>query len=363
MAIVITPNMNLPVPVVGQEAGPQYAIDINNCMTTIDSHGHTAGAGVPITTDALNINADLPINSNRLMNIKSAVFASQGSPLPGASPDLNAVYVSGVDLYYNDGAGNQVRITQGGSVTGGAGGITGLTPPASASYVSAQETFFWQSDVNQAANMDFGAAILRNLTPSSKGITLQPPVALAADYTLTLPAGLQAFSGFLTVDTAGNISNSAPFPLTNPSIANNTIQRTKLAPVGEQVSGDSGSFNTSSTVFITPTNLTITITTSGRPVMLLLQPSVQGSGNEGYLTAGTSGITIFQRWFRDGSFAVSQADLTITNIGDRILPGGFNVLDTTITGSPGTYTYEFQVFVLPGQTVGIHSLSIVAYEL
>src|SRR4051812_48303414 len=102
MSAIPSPNMSMPVPVVGDEAGPQYAIDINACLSILDSHTHAPGSGVQITPSAININSDLPINTHNLTGIRSSRYTAQTSPLALAA-DLDCVYVSGVDLYYNDG--------------------------------------------------------------------------------------------------------------------------------------------------------------------------------------------------------------------------------------------------------------------
>lgn len=212
--VTTSPNMGLPVPQVGVTPGPAWANDINASLNIIDAHDHTPGNGVPITPAAMNITSDLSFNDNNLVSLRSSRYQSQPSPISGVS-DLGAVYVSGVDLYYNDGNGNQVRITQGGSVTGATGSITGLVPPASASYVSGTGTFIWQSDVNTAANMDFRNATFRNSTVSSFGLTLQPPPTLTSDYTIVLPQ-LPAATNFMLLDVSGNIT--APWHLDNSTI-------------------------------------------------------------------------------------------------------------------------------------------------
>lgn len=198
-------NMLLPIPVVGVDPGPQYGTDVNSCLTIIDGHNHTPGLGVAIPTDGLNINADLTFNDVNAISLRSVRFQTQGSPLSGPS-DLGCLYESGVDLYYNDGSGNQVRITTGGALAGTPGSISGLAPPASASYVSLSSTFVWQSAALTPANMDFASAILRNLTASSKGLTLSPPNAMAADYTITLPALPVGQTKFVSMDTSGNMA-------------------------------------------------------------------------------------------------------------------------------------------------------------
>src|SRR5579859_5246417 len=125
-----TPNMNLVVPTVGVDPGPDYATNINNDLALIDSHTHAAGSGVPITPAAININSNLSFGNYSATNLQATQFTAQT-----ALSTLGAIYVIGVDLYYNDGNGNVIRITQSGSVTGSTGTITGLpSGTASASY-------------------------------------------------------------------------------------------------------------------------------------------------------------------------------------------------------------------------------------
>ncbi len=206
MPVTITPNMNLTVPVTGSEPGPDWANDLNASLSTIDGHDHSAGYGVQIKPNGLNINSDLTMAGNNLTSVQSVRFSPQAAPLAGGS-DLGCLFEVGVDLYYNDGNGNHVRITQSGGVAGSPGSISNLTSPASAAYVAISSTFVWQSAALTPANMDFASAILRNLSASSKGLTLSPPAAMPADYTITLPF-LPASTLPLIIDSSGNISAS-----------------------------------------------------------------------------------------------------------------------------------------------------------
>lgn len=211
-------NMSLPVPAVGIELGPQYAVDVNNCLTIVDAHDHTPGLGVPITPAGLNINTDLTIQGNNLTVIKTARFSAQNTPLAG-SLDLGAVYNVLGDLYYNDGVGNQVRITQNGGVVGTPGSITGMTGGANVAYVSANQTFVFQSAANTPGNIDGASFIFRNLTANSKGLTLNPPSAMGSDFSLTLP-NLPASQKFMSLDAAGNMA--AVWEVDNSSIVINS---------------------------------------------------------------------------------------------------------------------------------------------
>lgn len=196
--------MDLPIPAVGTEPGPQYATDVNNCLTLVDGHDHSPGYGVQIEPAGLNINSDLTFQGNNALHVRSVRFDPQGAPL--TAPDLAAVYVVSKDLYYNDADGNQIRITQAGSVVGPPGTITGLpSGTASASYQGISSTFVFQSATNTAANIDVGSVLMRNLTPNSFALTLSPPGSIPSDYTITLPA-LPASTKIMTLDSAGNMT-------------------------------------------------------------------------------------------------------------------------------------------------------------
>ncbi len=205
MSILLSANMSLPVPIVGVEPGPQFASDINDCLAIIDNHNHAPGSGVQIDPTGLNINADLEMNSNNLTEIRSLRLEEQVAPIGDAS-DLGCVYNSGGDLYFNDALGNQIQITANGAVAGTPGSIANLVAPASASYVSATETFVWESDVNTPANMDMGSAIIRKVAASSAGIEVAAPAGLASDYTITLPVAAPGSTSFLGMDSSGNVS-------------------------------------------------------------------------------------------------------------------------------------------------------------
>jgi len=225
-----TPNMTLNLPVVGVDPGPDWANNVNAALSKVDSHNHTNGQGVPITPAAINVNADLSMNQNNLTNTNTVRFY----PVPAApsSALYNAsVYVYGSDLYYRDGAGNNVRITNGGNVTGSPGTITGLPyGTASANYQSTNGTFQFQSATNTPAALSSGPVSIGTQTTSPNQITLQSPNSLAAAYALTLPAGLPASSSnVVKIDNAGNLSATATTGsgnavlATNPTISGATL--------------------------------------------------------------------------------------------------------------------------------------------
>lgn len=231
--ILLSANMGLPVPVVGVESGPQFASDINSCMTLIDAHNHAPGSGIQIDPTGININANLEMNSNNLIGIRTLRLVSQSAPL-ALPTDLSCVYSVSGDLYFNDGLGNQVRLTQSGSIVGTAGSITGLVSPATASYVAANSTFVWQSGTNIPASLDAGSVIFRKISASSPGITVRPPTAIASDYEIVWPP-LPGANSFMAIDSSGNMS--APYPLAAgiPLAALVTAVQNALVPAGSVI--------------------------------------------------------------------------------------------------------------------------------
>jgi microcystin-dependent protein len=213
--------MTLPIPVVGVDPGPDYALNLDACLGIIDSHNHSNGSGVQITPAGMNINADLSFGGNNATHLRSVKFSPQSSLLSLAS-DIGVLYESGVDLYYNDALGNQIRITASGGVNGSPGSITGLVSPASVTYVSGNQTLVFQSAANTPANLDAGFIILRNNSVLSKALSLYPPTAMGANYSLTLPS-LPSVTNIMTLDASGNMAAALNVDPTYLQIVSNQI--------------------------------------------------------------------------------------------------------------------------------------------
>jgi hypothetical protein len=374
---ISSPLMNMPVPIVNVAPGPNYAYDVNNCLGLIDSHDHSFGKGTPVTPLGLNINSDLTIESNNLTNVRSVRFSIQSSAFT-APADINCLYDINGDAYFMDGLGRNVRITQDGGVAGSPGSITNLTPPASASYTSINQTFVFQSATNTPANLDAGSVIFRNILSGSNGVTLMAPSALASNYNLTLPL-TPLVQSFMTLDSSGNMA--APWTVDNSTIeisGGTTVQvkdggitSAKLAPLNSATSSSCGAFTTNSSGFVT--NLSVTITTTGRPVsvgmlsdgsgLLAAVQGVQFSGAT-YSDYGAI-ITIY----RDSSPIATQQIRGATSATVVGGPGrasapvsAFSHIDTP---SAGSHTYEIHAQILTGQTdvVAVQYAVLMAYEL
>lgn len=196
----ITPNMNLPAPTPGEDPGPDWATNNNACLYAIDSHNHSPGQGVPITPDGLDISSDLDMQSNDLTNAQSVGMISLLAALTSL---LQSLQVVGVDLYFIDGNGNAVRITQSGSVTGSTGTITGL-PSGTASASFAAGTFTFQSATNTPATINCGPVVSGAVVANAKTVTIGASSSQPANYALTWPLAVSA--GVFKSDVSGNMS-------------------------------------------------------------------------------------------------------------------------------------------------------------
>ncbi len=372
--------MSLPIPSVGLEPGPDFATDINNCLTIIDQHDHTAGRGVPITPSGLNISSDLPIGGNNVIDIRSARFTPQLSVLIDPS-DIGCLYEVGDDLYYNDGSGNNVRITQSGAVAGTPGSISNLVSPASASYSVGQEKFIFQSDANVAASLDCRDIILRNSTASSNGLTLSPPTAMGSSFALILPS-LPAAQRFVTLDASGNFGAVWNVDNSSTEISSNALQvkakgiiqnmlelkstGTTVGAGGFAKSASCGTINTAQGSPTLVTNLSVTITSTGRPIRVECAPaSASVSGT--FAVAGAADLTLLLYIYRDGVAIAKTVVRTViasgagATPGINVPPGVVYIVDPV---AAGTYQYDLYYSTsVGGGSVVIEEVLLQAYEL
>lgn len=322
--------MLLPVPEVGTTSGPQYAQDINDSLSIIDQHDHSTGSGVPITPSGLDISSDLTMQDNNLTNIRTTRFQVQPSTLAGAS-DINCLYVSGVDLYYNDGS-NIIRITTGGSVNAGAGSIGGL-PSGTASVNYSGGVYTFESSTGIGGDVSARNVLLSNNSAGSHDLTLSPPNAMGADYTLVMPS-LPVSQKIMTLDASGNIT--APYVTDNSTIevSANTIQVKAQGITGAQITNSltlGGSLTTTSTLTVGTTlsvpgtsNLgAVSITgglTVGGIITAQIVPGLIVTGAvtmNGGLTVNSGGVTI-----STGDMLMSNGTLTLSSSSKSVTIGG-----------------------------------------
>ena len=396
-----TPYMNLTLPTPTVTTGPEWATEINTALNTIDSHNHTSSHGVPLSSASMNVDGDFSFNHYNGINFRSTRYDNNASVLSLPS-DINCLYVKTGDLYYNNGSGGVVQLTLGGALNAASiGGIGGdySTSTASCFYTAASQAFtFWQN-TNTSAKMDIGDLTIRKTTASAAGITLVSPT-LSASYTITLPSALPGSRKLLSVDASGFVedvmdvdgatlevtTNSlqiknggvtgakiASQTITGSNIALATIDNTmltasagilksQLVSLGQQISSSSGTWRWGATgggagTWKDVTNLSVTITTTGRPVFIALIPD--GAG-QAYINGGNNSF-----------FAFTRGGTQIANYGPFVLSGG-SVVAYLFSPSyvfidpvaAGTYTYKFQGTINPNTIdLYVYNYKLVAYEL
>lgn len=235
--INLTPNMNLPNPVPGVDAGPDYADNLESSLNILDGHTHATGSGVPVQPSGINISSDLPFGGNNATLLRSVRLQNQAAPLALAA-DIGCLYESGGNFYYNNSAGTSVQITSGSSVTGSTGTITGL-PSGTASASYAAGTFTFQALTSTPANVSVASLLMGNSVAGGFILTLSPPT-LAANYTLVLPQK-PSVQSIMTLDNAGNIT--APYTVDNSTIVINGSNQISVPTggiTGTQISTTTG---------------------------------------------------------------------------------------------------------------------------
>jgi hypothetical protein len=173
-----TTYLNLELPTVSVTLGPTWASEVNTAFETIDDHDHTSGKGRQIPTAGININANLSFNSlYKATSLMSAQFTSQSSALSGAS-EANSTYSLNGDLYFVNGSGVGVQVTDGGALA---------SVPASAN-------IFEYTDVT--SNVVIG--------PADTFVTMGIDTSSSRTITLPLASGVSAGRFYILLDRTGN---------------------------------------------------------------------------------------------------------------------------------------------------------------
>lgn len=161
--------------------------------------------------------------------------------------------------------------------------------------------------------------------------------------------------------TTGKINDSA---VTAAKIATGVITQVKMGSLGQQVSASCGTLTIAEQALTDVTNLSVSITTTGRPVFVGLigdtGASSEVSANTTVLSGGCR-ISILRGASVIANYPV-YASLTDFL---QIAPGAYWTLDVV---SAGTYTYKVQALVDDGTGNGVAQMrlfdvKLVAFEL
>jgi hypothetical protein len=319
MASTISPNMNLVVPSVGAEPGPQYATDINNSLTLIDQHDHSPGKGVQITPAGMNINATLTFNGNAATSLLYSSFIAGSSPST-ALMSLSVSPVSGIDeLWYTDNNGIQTQITSNGSVHATLASLPGL----SYNVIAANAWNFYQVGTPSIPASLYVQSLFLQTPTSSFNTELIAPTT--GNYAISLPApmteGDPGVPNFVTMDNTGQQQNTYYLDNVTLNVNGNKIQ---VAPGGigpTQLSSfglpwGSSTF-TSNGTFVVPSNVNnIIVVGSGGG----------GGGGGGGQAGGTTG----------GSGGAGGSGATPNTLSIPVSPGDTLTIVVGSAGAAGT---------------------------
>lgn len=225
-----TPNMGLVLPT-DHGSSDQWDAILDVAFATLDSHDHSTGKGTKVPAGGLNINADVSWSSAAVSHSILDLLALDFKPSPAANVVglAAALFVSdgtsglsANELYWRTTSGSNVKLTAGTALnvaafTGGIGGDYAATGALVVFDDSTDSYWFQQqvgSAVRQYARMRSADVDLYEFkanpaagVPTNR-VRLASPTALAASYTLTMPAALPASKAMAIVDSAGTVSLS-----------------------------------------------------------------------------------------------------------------------------------------------------------
>lgn len=131
------------------------------------------------------------------------------------------------------------------------------------------------------------------------------------------------------------------------------------------ISSSSGSYTTSSGTLVDVTNLSVSLTTTGRPVLLMLIPGAGASDWSSYGPYNSSGSDAYglMAYLRDSTI-IGQNELRTSLNGATTslsLANGMNM--AVDVPSAGAYTYKVQSLLWTGTAVSFYEVKLFAIEL
>lgn len=218
--------MNLILPVEGG-SNDVWAVILDAAMALIDAHDHTAGKGVLVPSNALTIVGDIPMVTHAFTGISAVSFTEIAA---AAAVSYEGLFVNSADhnLYFRNSAGVNVQITSGStiniSVVGGIGGDY-ASVGALLSYVDANLDYLLQQEGSPRPWAGLRTAdikLYQKAASIANFVGIISPAALAASYTMTMPAALPASQVLMQVTAAGVITPSNTLPInTNITVSGN----------------------------------------------------------------------------------------------------------------------------------------------
>jgi len=320
------------------------------CTGTFQATGTVQAAGSVIIKDSGSANtvslAAPSLSSGVSLTLPNAVGASVAAAptLSSATPSSSGGYLASATYYYKVSA-----ITLGGEGTASgelSAGVTGPTGSVALAWTAVTGAVSYK--------------VYRGTGAGSENVFYRP-----GNVTSFTDVGGSAFSG-----SPGSVALSSPVlldasgNLKTGQIAGAQVDASTLSPIGRQqlpaLGQQSGSLNasTNSTTYVTLGSFGVTITTTGRPVMIVFQPDATGGGVPGFYESGAGGQVATFQVLRGGTVvSLWQTQVGVTT-NFPFLPGP--IIDAV---PPGTYTYIVQGKTNPSGTAVAGYMTVTAFEL
>jgi hypothetical protein len=191
----------------------------------------------------------------------------------------------------------------------------------------------------------------------TRSVKIEAPSGIATDFTIKLPTALPASgSKIWFIDNTGQSTVTLDVDNSTLETSGSTVRvkeggitRPKLASLGQQISSSCGAYSSTSNADIT--NLSVSLTTTGRPVFIGLISD--GSGNDSTVgsVSSNSGIQ-----FKRGATSLAR---NILISGTYAPSSSFWTVDVV---SAGTYTYTAAAVISSG-TINVNYAKLIAFEL
>lgn len=183
-------------------------------------------------------------------------------------------------------------------------------------------------------------------------------------YWYSTPVGSLSTGG---ISTAALATNS----VTTIKITDANVTRAKLEAVGQQLSSSSGSFTTSSTSATDVTNLSISLTTTGRPFVLELVATASATDTSYVRIGANSAQSVYEAtvYVTDAANTVIARHVFGTNVVGGASDEGMIKIPASsfrwvFTTGAATYNYKIRASVFLGDLyIGIEDVKLLAYEL
>jgi len=210
----MTGEITYTIPVAGVTPGPNYAVNVSDALTVIQTHNHDGlddGSQIDISKQV--ISQDLQLDGYNIGTVRSLEMESQPSQLTGEG-DVNCLYVNQNNLGFNNSNGVFVPITSGNTLAIGALTFTNFSVRTivSSATILATDTYNCV-DVNASGALTITLPIAGLISPIPAGrlFLIRDTNFTAGTNTITIQVTPASGNTFATGATSIEINNNGGY--------------------------------------------------------------------------------------------------------------------------------------------------------